>query len=243
VIHYRPFGQGAEGKQISQWNNCDDYIEADDDIRTFISELQISAKLASGRQELEFDYFANHLSNFVLPGEHPKPAHCDTSNKFREESTNDQNDGCTNVLTVFVADSEDGSMVCVWPIRERSCSKPLNPDEMKVIYLPKGYFLVINGDVYHAGGMCFGDTPAGKYDPFLSMRNGCFQAFMIPRTMKHLPNVDRTLLNPRPERKTCFHYQTLQWLKFYVLSGDVSMYTFPENVQVFMDEFKKNQHL
>lgn len=237
LIHYHPFGNN-DGTRLEEWNNLHDHSRTNQDIANFVDEMKSAVSSVASNPLVQFKYFANHMANSLPDGEeHPEPQdpHCDTSDSFRNPWINDVT-GRSDVFTVFAPASQDGAMMCIWPIHcGHTC--PLDPTQMRIVYIPYGHLLVINGAVFHAGGLCFGNTKAGSLGPFVSMRNLRLQAFFIPEQCPEPCNVDQTLLIVKKDVQQSFSYIDLQHIKYYVLDGEITGYATVDDVKVFRNEF------
>jgi hypothetical protein len=237
LIHYHPFGD-KDGTNLDEWNNLQDVCLNNSHVASFVEEMTSAVSSVASNPSLQFKYFANHMANFLPHGEeHPEPQdpHCDTSDTFRRPWI-DNVTGKADVFTVFAPASEDGAMICIWPIHcGHTC--PLDSSLMKIVFIPHGHLLVLNGAVFHAGGLCFGKAKQGSFGPFISMQNLRLQAFFIPEQFPKPCNVDQTLLIVKKDVKQSFSYSALQHIKFYLLEGNLTNYSTVHDVKVFRNKF------
>ena len=180
------------------------------------------------------------MGNIMGNGEHPPPQvpHCDTDSAFHMQSVNTEN-GHTNVLTSFVPLSADGAIILLWPLPSSSDITDLNTsNEMKILIEFPNNIYTLNGEVVHAGQLSTvsGDVGSAKVPSSLSynrMSNLRLQTIHVPRCMEEICNVNETVLIKCDDPTEIFHERSLQYLKFFALSGDVSKYRSPHEVVVF----------
>jgi hypothetical protein len=114
---------------------------------------------------------------------HPQSAHCDYDRKSQARGTSTNH---AKPISVFCPLSEDGMMLQIWT------------DDLEtavMVYVPYGTMLYMDGDVFHAGGFCFGSGCNERLHFYVVSSDDRYTFGMIedgniytPRKMKHSVN-------------------------------------------------------
>jgi hypothetical protein len=113
--------------------------------------------------------------------------------------------------------------------------------DMKLVYVPYGYSLLINGGVPYADGIAFGletvlpdelFSASGLPSPYTMMTNPQLQALVVPRLLGHCKTDVR--VPAKVNIPTSFGDQKDMKKLFYNLcNGDLSCYTCADDVLLF----------
>jgi hypothetical protein len=240
LIHYHPFSAGK--RRLSKWDNLDDISETIPELRHLTSQMIECARLFTEQPDMEFTHYANFLGNVLTTDthKHPQTPHCDTHTIYRNKSVN-QHTGETNVCTFFAPMGKDGMILCVWPPSCNTTTSSRCLTGMKLIFIPHGYALLLNGSVIHAGGIGFGfETVIPNLPPtdnrekslYSLMTNERFQAFIVPRKIgpcesddTHLPDVE--------DISACYPKEDMQKLLYNLCNGNLDHCSCLKEVKLF----------
>ena len=244
AIHYGPFGSSSSRKGVKMWNNLDHLSNLFPEVEHLKKKMLEAARIATDQApDAELIYYANCLANVLPMEKHPAPQvpHCDVTPWKRNKSVN-KDTGHSNAVIFFAPISNDGSIVCVWPL---SCNKDEDKPlmDMKFVYTPRGYGTIYNAAVFHAGTAKFGketvlckhpwiQKESPMYPLFRSMTNSRMQVFILPESMGPC-RTDVTYHTKEHLIKESFDEDAWKKVVYNLCDGDVSSYTCYDEVIMY----------
>ena len=186
-------GDNIRFRRMDKWDSMGkDHINVL--LRPIISKMKEDASFLwsekTGKQHLPSDVMFRAsciLSEMTTTSRssdsHPQSAHCDYDRKSQARGTSTNH---AKPISVFCPLSEDGMMLQIWT------------DDLEtavMVYVPYGTMLYMDGDVFHAGGFCFGSGCNERLHFYVVSSDDRYTFGMIedgniytPRKMKHSVN-------------------------------------------------------